>query len=468
MGRLARAWRRCRPLLCSGGLLLVGCVSTDAQPEVVLPPVLEVPAAAPASAASPGAAQAPALGDQLTLGRLLEMAVRNHPELGAAQARALAARGRLVQAGLYPHPQVNYLGDEIGNRENAAGFEGAQITQNIVTAHKIPLAKAAAARGVEAADWQALTVWHAVRTRVRLAYYEVLTAGRGVEVSRTLLDVAQQGLDAAEKLLKGGTGTQPDVLRARVARDQAQVAVEVARRRLEAATRLLANAVGLPELPASPEPGKEGPAKPVIIGKLEKPAPVYDWEPLRASVLDRSSEVQEARAMVLQAEKLLERARADVCPDIFMLVRPTYFLFQRTTVAQVQLGATLPLFNRNQGNILAAEAEVARTRAEVGRIELTLVERLAGSYQRYQAARRQVSSFQEQVLPAAEESLRLIQLGYERGDPKYDYTALLQALQTLAAAQLSLVQALGEQWRAVSEILGLLQVDGPEEGGKVH
>jgi cobalt-zinc-cadmium efflux system outer membrane protein len=467
MGSLVQTWGRCcRLLLWGGTLLLAGCVSTDTQPEVVLPPVLEVPTA---ESARPQAAQTPAVPEgQLTLERLLELAVRNHPDVGAAQARALAARGRLVQAGLYPNPQVNYLGDEIGNRNNAAGFEGAQITQNIVTAHKLPLARAAAARGVEAADWQALTQWHNVRTRVRLAYHELLSAGSAVEANRALLDVAQQGLDAAEKLLKGGTGTQPDVLRARAARDQAEVAVEVARRRLEAATRLLATAVGLQDLPAFPQPGKDGTAKPVVVGKLDRPAPVFDWEPLRGAVLERSSEVQEARAMVLQAEKLLERARADVCPDIFVLVRPTYFLEQRTTVAQVQLGATLPLFNRNQGNILAAEAEVARTRAEVGRIELSLVERLAASYQRYQAARRQVASYRDQVLPAAEESLRLIEVGYERGDPKYDYTALLQAQQTLVTARLGLVQALSELWRGVSEILGLLQVDGEQEVAKGH
>ena len=58
---------------------------------------------------------------------------------------------------------------------------------------------------------------------------------------------------------------------------------------------------------------------------------------------------------------------------------------------------------------------------------------------------------------SARESLRLVRLGFDRSDPKYDYTAVLQAQQVLAQAQLTQVQARGELWRALSEIAALLQ-----------
>jgi outer membrane protein TolC len=79
--------------------------------------------------------------------------------------------------------------------------------------------------------------------------------------------------------------------------------------------------------------------------------------------------------------------------------------------------------------------------------------------QRYVNARRQARVFAEQILPTAEESLRLIRLGYESGDPKYDYTSVLQAQQTVVQARLTYVQVLGELWRAVAELAGLLQQD---------
>ena len=52
----------------------------------------------------------------------------------------------------------------------------------------------------------------------------------------------------------------------------------------------------------------------------------------------------------------------------------------------------------------------------------------------------------------AKASLKLVKAGYDRGDPKYDYTTLLQAQQVLFQAQLAQIQAKGELWRAVVEI----------------
>jgi outer membrane protein TolC len=61
------------------------------------------------------------------------------------------------------------------------------------------------------------------------------------------------------------------------------------------------------------------------------------------------------------------------------------------------------------------------------------------------------------VVPAALESLKLVRRGWERGDPKYDFTTVLQAQHTLSQARLAYVQALGVLWRSVAEIAGLLQ-----------
>jgi len=67
---------------------------------------------------------------------------------------------------------------------------------------------------------------------------------------------------------------------------------------------------------------------------------------------------------------------------------------------------------------------------------------------------------QDSADPAqATEALRLLRLGYEKGDPKYDYTSLLQAQRTLVQSQLAHVQARGDLWRAISEVAGLLQSD---------
>src|SRR5262249_7091168 len=174
------------------------------------------------------------------------------------------------------------------------------------------------------------------------------------------------------------------------------------------------------------------------------------------------SEVQEAHALAAQAEGLLLRAEAEPIPNLFINAQPYYAFPDREPRLQLQVYVPLPVYNKNQGNILAAKAEVARTRAAVGQVELRLTERLAGAHQRYQAARRQVESYRGRIVPDANEALRLVRLGYAQGDPKYDFTAVLQAQQAVIQARLGQVQAQGELWRALSEVSGLLQIDAWE------
>jgi cobalt-zinc-cadmium efflux system outer membrane protein len=394
----------------------------------------------------------------LNLDDLLALAEKNHPVLSVARARIESARGRLVQVGLYPNPTVTPREDELNNALGRGGKQGLTITQEIVIKKKLKLSEEAAAHGVEAADWQALTDYYDLRARVRSAFYELLTAGGDVRVNREIVRITEQALEAAKKLEKGGAATRPDVVRAEVEREQSQVRLAVAERRLEAAGRLLAAAVGVPALPC-------GPDGPLIVGNLDGLTPVLEWKALLEVMLSHSSEVQQANALALQAEGLLCRAEADAWPNPSVTFRPVNNTIDHDFEMLFELAIPLPIFNKNQGNILSAQAEVARTHAEVHQVELRLTERLTGAYQRYTSARRQARAYRERILPSAEEALRLVRTGYEKGDPKYDFTTFLQAEQTLAQARLAEVQARGDLWRAFAEIRGLVQDEGKDEAG---
>jgi cobalt-zinc-cadmium efflux system outer membrane protein len=153
----------------------------------------------------------------------------------------------------------------------------------------------------------------------------------------------------------------------------------------------------------------------------------------------------------------LRRAEADPRPDLQLQVRPIYSAPERRPLVEVQVGGIMPLYHRNQGNIHAAQAELARTQAELERTRRRLVDRLALIHQRYSSARQQVEAYSRRILPNAEQSLKLIRIGYEKADTKYDFQAYLQAQRTLLQAQLAHVQALGELAKAAAEMDGLLQ-----------
>jgi cobalt-zinc-cadmium efflux system outer membrane protein len=384
--------------------------------------------------------------EPLTLSRLLELASKNHPELAAARAKVDAARGQMIQAGLYPNPVVSPSVEELGNKDGPAGTPGVSISQEFITAGKLRLAQAAASYGLTAAEWQATTRWFDIVTKVKSAYYEVLTARLEVETSTDAVRITQESLKTIKALEARGVRARPDVLRAQVELDQNRIRVTQARERRIAADKLLAAAIGLPSLPNAP-----------LAGTIDGSAPSYDCQKVLDFILVRSSEVQAAQATIQQAQQLFLRAQAERRPDIRVAVRPAYSNVDRTPEVMVEVGAALPIFNRNQGNIISAEAEVRRATSEARAVELRLTERLAGVFQRYAAARSQVEIYEKEILPNAREAERLVRIGYESGDVKIDYTTLLEAQRTLVQSRLSHVQSRGELWRAASEIAGLLQ-----------
>jgi cobalt-zinc-cadmium efflux system outer membrane protein len=322
------------------------------------------------------------------------------------------------------------------------------VEQEIITAGKLRLAQAATAHGVAIADWQAITRWFEVVTRVRQAFYDALTADREVATSAEAVRISQEGLDAVRKLEKAGVRARSDVLRAQVDLEQNRVRLGQAKQRVVAARRLLATAVGSSEMPPGP-----------LAGSLDSPVPGYNYQATLETALVRSSEVQAAQASIQQAEQLLLRAQAERIPNVKLAVRPAYNDVEKTGQVNLEAGVSLPIFNRNQGNIHSAAADLARATAEARAVELRLTERLASAFERYTTAREQVEAYDKQILPDAAEALRLIRLGYERGDPRYDYTAVLEAQRTLLQARLQNVQARGELWRTASEIAGLVQDD---------
>jgi cobalt-zinc-cadmium efflux system outer membrane protein len=77
------------------------------------------------------------------------------------------------------------------------------------------------------------------------------------------------------------------------------------------------------------------------------------------------------------------------------------------TVAGVEVGFRLPVFDKNQGTIMQAQAELSRARAEVARIELFLRKRFAEAFAEYESALLLATTYRAEALPKADEAYRL-------------------------------------------------------------
>jgi cobalt-zinc-cadmium efflux system outer membrane protein len=339
----------------------------------------------------------------LTLAQLEQLALQNNPSLVVAAANVNAARGRRLQSGLRPNPTVGYLADDIGE-DNTAGKQGAFVSKEFVTGGKLALNRAVGSKEVDEFRFRRNAQERRVLADVRMRFYEVLAAQRRMDMTQQVSDIGQKLTKSTQQLFQGQQVSQSDVLQAEVESGESDILAATAHAQNDDAWRRLAAVVGL-----SASDKRE------LDGKLEGDVPNYDWESAYTLLLSESPELGTAQARVERARLALERARRENIPNVNVMASVAHRNQNDFDVAGVQVGIPIPICNRNQGNIMAADAELVAAQNDVRRTELDLQQRLSTAFRRYDSARQQVTRYQNDLLPRAQKSLDLVEQGYRAG-----------------------------------------------------
>ena len=406
----------------------------------------------PAAAVGQGEESQPT-APALSLEHLEAMALEGNPTLAQAAAQVQAAAGRTLQASLYPNPTVGYSGEEI-SAHASGGEHGGFVEQTIVTAGKLGLSRAVfqqeQVQAEELAKAQRLRVLNAVR----LLYYETLGAQHLVAWRERLTALAQEAVGITQQLFNVGQADQPDLLQAGIETQQAQLALVAARHDLERNWRQLAAVVGNTGLERRP-----------LAGQLDDSIPELDWDRALATLLEESPDLKVAKAGVQRAKAALKRAQVEWIPDL-TLRGGVHYNFERFAPGNVEVGpegfaqlrVPLPIFNRNQGNIATAQADLDRAQREVQRVELSLRQRLSAIFAEYLTARQTVEIYRTRILADAQKAYGLYLQRYQQMAAAYPQVLIAQ--RTLFQAQVAYIAALRDLWRTVVEIRGLFLVDG--------
>lgn len=395
----------------------------------------------PPAAVSPGVDSRP-----LGLADFTRVALEQNPRLSQATWAIEAARGNAVQAGLYPNPTINLSGDELGDRTGPSGVLSALASQEIVTADKLGLTQAAAVKQVDQATLALVAERFRLLTEIRQNYFEVVVLQRRAEVLGELVKLASRSQATAEKLLGAKEVSRLDVVQLEVDLERYRADLEATVQAIPPAFRRLAAGVGVPDLPPRP-----------VLGSAEAPPPDYDLERVKADVLRVHPEIRSAELGVERARLLARRAEVEPIPNLTVISGYTRQGQNYSNDWNLGVSVPLPLWNRNQGNILAAKAQVAEAVSGVARVQNDLVTRVATAFGGYAAARKRAERYKSSILPRAEETYQLSSKAYQGG--QFDYLRVLQAQRAVGEANLEYMRSLGEVWRAASEIAGLTLED---------
>ncbi|MHB0958624.1 MAG: TolC family protein [Pirellulaceae bacterium] len=382
----------------------------------------------------------------LSIAALEQMAMANNPTIAQALRRISALEGRHLQVGLAPNPLVGYVGESIGEA-GSAGEQGAFITQRVVTGGKLGLNRAVVSHEIQQAEHELRMQSLRVANDVRSRGYEVLVAQQTVDLNRQLVRISEAAATAATDLHAAREVSRVDVLQARVEAKSAALQLNNSQNDYTAAWRRLALIVGIPSLQPVP-----------LSDDVHASAPLVTWGDSVETLLGQSPELARARAGVEQARCALARAYAGQVPDIDLEASVRYGDDSQSTIANVVVGLPLQIFDRNQGNILTAQAELVAAQREVERVELALQNRLADAYRRYANASQQVDQYQTDILPDAKSSLELVQTGYEQGE--FSYLILLTAQRTYTQFSVAYLESVRELRLSSVALEGMLLSGG--------
>jgi outer membrane protein, heavy metal efflux system len=405
----------------------------------------------------PDAGDARAESVPVTLAQLEERALASNPTLPQAEAVIRMAAGQALQAGLYPNPTMGYMGEElrlgaVPKRSEHRFF----IQQPIVTAGKLGESRRVlleAENETKAdAERQKLRVLNAVRVQ----YYEVLGAQEMVRLRSGLVEIARDADRTSQELENVGAADRPDVLEAQIEVQQAEIALTRANNQSERAWQVLAALVGDPSMERAE-----------VQGDLQADWPRLDREALLETLLRESPEIHRASAGVDRARAGVERARSEPVPDVILRGGIGYNseladLEGRKVgpEAFIEAGVRVPLFDRNQGNIASAKADVLRAESEARRLALELRVRLAAVFNRYQDALGIAERYRNEVIPRAQEAHELYLARFREMGAAYPQVLIAQ--RTLVQVQVEYVQALVDLWQESVVLQGMLVSGGLE------
>jgi cobalt-zinc-cadmium efflux system outer membrane protein len=354
----------------------------------------------------------------LAVDEWVALALANNPELRAARAELDAASARVQQAGLRPNPMLDLGGQKAISPDN-----------NLSVGLTVPLdlngrkegRVGVAVREVEVRRAQLAERERRLRADVRMRAGDVLAARRTLAVTDELVRANRQAIALVEERVRQGAAPalEENLMRVEVNRLEAG--------RLMQASRADVAVLQLKALAGTP------PDDPLDIrGDLSSAPPAPALADALGRGVEQRPDVRAARAEVAVAQAKVRKEQAEGRWDASVNVgyqRQDFGfnlrgLTDSGSTRQIQdvfhyfgagLTVTLPVRNRNEGNVAAANAETTAAERRREFSELIARQEVAAALAQYEAARRTVELYERGVRGVARANVDVVRQSYGLG-----------------------------------------------------
>ena len=385
-------------------------------------------------------ATSPSSAGQLTLGEAIGQALARNRDLRVSRIDTDISRGRLQQARRYPfNPELSFEGDAgraVGREEPVRlGVGGGKVGLSQVI--EVRGQRGLRVRGAEAdllrSQWSVRDAERDVVAEVTRAFTELLIAQERITLAREALTLSESLRDAAKTLVDAGDVPELDLLRADVEVRRAENRLRLEETAAATIGRTLALLVGLP---ADISPTATG-------SLLLDPVPGTMQELLDRARANRPDlkAAEAASASARAALRLTEAERFFPSVTVSAGYAESLEFDARHRTALVGVSVPLPFWNRREGDIKAAEAEVAKQAAQRERLVAQIDKEVTTAFQQFAATQQMVERYLRQIVPAQQQTARLVEDGYRLGQLRL--TEALLAQRDFIEARTAYLEAIG-------------------------
>jgi cobalt-zinc-cadmium efflux system outer membrane protein len=378
--------------------------------------------------------------EELGLQDVLMLADVLNPTLAAERKNIDIAAAAIWDAKLYPNPTLIAQIEEFPTKDGSLGDSKrvAGIGLPIVVSGRIGAATSLAEKEREAAAIHYVWRRREILGDVQRSFVTLLAARQHATLARETRDLAKSFQSVTDERFRAQAIPEMELLKSAVNLSKSEIDLKLAEKDAGIALKALHAAIGNADFPKDKFAGELG-------FRFTSPS----LEALRGQVTLAHPLLELATRRKEAAELDLGLAKSERIPD------PSLELLGGRSVEDdsiLEVGVTipLPLFNRNQGRIAAAEARIRKTEFELEAARNDLLKRLNEAYQTFVVAQDRVGVYRDDILPKAQRALTQTDEGYRQG--KFSFLDVLDAQRTLAEARLTYAAGLADLNLSVAEL----------------
>lgn len=358
----------------------------------------------------------------LTLDDVVARVLARNLSVEAAKHRLEAARAERIAARLRPNPSLTVGADQVkvsGPTPTGELYEvSTTVSQPIELGDKRDRRREVADLIVAVAEAQVADVLQQRLVEAKRAFYEAVLARDALARARAIRESYDQLVTSTQTRLDAGDVSEGELIKARLERARADVAVAQASLGLRQTIIRLLDLLG--ETDFAPERH--------IVGDLIPPPSPPDLAELRAIAgRERPSVVAAERSADLAARRVvLERSKAT--PDVSPFLG--YRRVGENNTVLFGITIPLPLSDRNQAGIARAVADEKVAQTEAAQHRQRILAEVESAWAAWQTAQGRVAAVESGLLPPAAESLEIARAAYRDG--AIGLLEYLEAQRTLA------------------------------------